>query len=240
MARTDTLEHYLTDIADAIRTKTGASGTISASSFDTQITNIPSGTTYKIKSGSSSDPGYAYVINQLDTVELEGTSCQYMFYKCTGTSLPKVTNVTSSVTNMAYMYYGCQNVTSIDVSGYNTSGVETMNSMFYSSNTNPALKRLDLSNFTTTSLTNCANMFYQQRNLAVLDISNFDFTNVTNYGNMFNTVGNYASTSDGAYAYGLPYIYVKDATAQNWVLTQSNGHPSGWSTDNVVIKPSQT
>lgn len=43
MARTDTLEHYLTDIADAIRAKTGETGPISASSFDTSIGGIPSG-----------------------------------------------------------------------------------------------------------------------------------------------------------------------------------------------------
>lgn len=43
MARTDTLPHFLTDVADAIRTKTGSSDTIQASTFDTAIANIPSG-----------------------------------------------------------------------------------------------------------------------------------------------------------------------------------------------------
>ena len=43
MARTDTLPHFLTDVADAIRTKSGTSGTIQASTFDTAIANIPSG-----------------------------------------------------------------------------------------------------------------------------------------------------------------------------------------------------
>lgn len=43
MARTDTLGHFLTDVADAIRTKTGSADTIQASSFDTAIENIPSG-----------------------------------------------------------------------------------------------------------------------------------------------------------------------------------------------------
>ena len=40
MARTDTLPHFLTDVADAIREKTGESGTIQASTFDTAISNI--------------------------------------------------------------------------------------------------------------------------------------------------------------------------------------------------------
>lgn len=43
--RTDTLPHFLTDVADAIRAKAGTSGTIQASTFDTAIANIPSGTT---------------------------------------------------------------------------------------------------------------------------------------------------------------------------------------------------
>ena len=43
MARVDTLGHFLTDVADAIRTKGGTSATIQASSFDTAIANLPSG-----------------------------------------------------------------------------------------------------------------------------------------------------------------------------------------------------
>ena len=45
MARVDTLPHFLTDVADAIRTKGGTSTTIQASSFDTAIANLPSGGT---------------------------------------------------------------------------------------------------------------------------------------------------------------------------------------------------
>lgn len=37
MARTDTLPHFLTDVANAIRTAEGSSGTITASDFDTRI-----------------------------------------------------------------------------------------------------------------------------------------------------------------------------------------------------------
>lgn len=43
MARTDTLGHFLTDVAEAIRTKKGTSNTITASDFDTEIASIPSG-----------------------------------------------------------------------------------------------------------------------------------------------------------------------------------------------------
>lgn len=43
MARTDTLGHFLTDVADAIRIKGGTSADIQASSFDTAIANLPGG-----------------------------------------------------------------------------------------------------------------------------------------------------------------------------------------------------
>ena len=43
MARTDTLGNFLTDVAEAIRTKKGTTDTIVASEFDTEIANLPSG-----------------------------------------------------------------------------------------------------------------------------------------------------------------------------------------------------
>lgn len=43
MARIDTLPHFLTDVADAIREKKGTQETIQASDFDTEIENLPSG-----------------------------------------------------------------------------------------------------------------------------------------------------------------------------------------------------
>lgn len=44
MARTNTLANFLTDVANAIRTKKGTQETISASTFDTEILNLPGGT----------------------------------------------------------------------------------------------------------------------------------------------------------------------------------------------------
>lgn len=43
MARIDTLGNFLTDVAESIRTKTGETGTILASEFDTKIKNIQGG-----------------------------------------------------------------------------------------------------------------------------------------------------------------------------------------------------
>lgn len=43
MARTNNLTNFLTDVADAIRSKKGTQATIQASDFDTEILSIPSG-----------------------------------------------------------------------------------------------------------------------------------------------------------------------------------------------------
>lgn len=45
MARTNTLTNFLTDVATAIRTKSGTTGTIAASAFDTKIGEL---TNYKV------------------------------------------------------------------------------------------------------------------------------------------------------------------------------------------------
>lgn len=49
MARTDTLGNFLTDVAEAIRTKEGTTETISASEFDTRIANLSGGGTGELK-----------------------------------------------------------------------------------------------------------------------------------------------------------------------------------------------
>ena len=46
MARTDSLSNYLTDVATAIKNKKGDQTAINAANFDTEIANLPSGTTY--------------------------------------------------------------------------------------------------------------------------------------------------------------------------------------------------
>ena len=40
MARTDTLNNFLTDVADSIRSKKGTTNSIPASNFDTEIESI--------------------------------------------------------------------------------------------------------------------------------------------------------------------------------------------------------
>ena len=52
MARIDNLSNFLTDVANAIRNKNGATGVISAANFDTEINAISAGVNVEVASGT--------------------------------------------------------------------------------------------------------------------------------------------------------------------------------------------
>ena len=153
--------------------------------------------------------------------------------------VPKITGI-ENVTNMMGMFSNCSAVSDskdLNLSEYNTSSITDFSSMFFLSSTyTPKMTSLDLSNFDLSSGTSYSNMFSGQKKIAVLDISGTDLNKNATWTTMFKEMGTACLQSDGAYADGIPYVYVKDATAQNLILTKSNGKPSTWSTNNVVIK----
>ncbi len=90
---------------------------------------------------------------------------------------------TSSVTNMGYMFSGCSSLTSLDLSGFVTSSVTDMNGMFKSC---LSLKSLDLSSFDTSSVTYMNQMFEGCSSLNSITFGeDFDTSSVTTMGFMF-------------------------------------------------------
>ena len=94
---------------------------------------------------------------------------------------------TSNMTSTSYMFYKSTSLTSIDLSGFDTSKVVNMSSMFAGC-TN--LKDLNLSNFDTSNVTNMAGMFGNIvsggcSSLKEIDLSNFNTSNVTSMASMF-------------------------------------------------------
>ena len=90
---------------------------------------------------------------------------------------------TSEVTNMAYMFYGCTGLRSIDLTGFNTSEVTDMNSMFNHCN---SLTSLDLSSFNTARVTDMSMMFQTCLNLKTIYVGRGWTTSaVTSSDNMF-------------------------------------------------------
>ena len=97
-----------------------------------------------------------------------------------------------SVSEKVYLNSDCANMfthftgmTDIDLSSFDTSEVEDMNSMFYF---NFALEKLDVSGFDTSRVRSMREMFDNCSSLKELDVSNFNTSNVENMRYMFYNV----------------------------------------------------
>ena len=86
------------------------------------------------------------------------------------------------VTNMAWMFLNCSNITSLDMSNFNTSDVTTMRMTFGNCK---GLTSLDVSSFDTSKVKNMYSMFENCYHLTELDLSSFDTSKVENMRNMF-------------------------------------------------------
>lgn len=89
---------------------------------------------------------------------------------------------TAQTTNMFGMFYGCQNIKSLDLSGFDTANVKYMDYMFRNCFN---LETLDISSFRTTEVTSMASMFGSCEKLSSIDVSSFDTSHVTTMWRMF-------------------------------------------------------
>ena len=111
-------------------------------------------------------------------------SMYYMFSSCSNlTSLDLSGFDTSAVRTMIGMFESCSSLTNLDLSGFDTSDVTSMGIMF---NGCSNLTSLDLSGLDTSAVTSMSNMFMNCYDLASLDLSGFDTSAVTSMSNMFN------------------------------------------------------
>ena len=106
-----------------------------------------------------------------------------MFFGCSSlTSLDLTGLDTSSVTNMRDMFRSCSSLASLDLSGLDTSSVTNMGSMFEGCS---KLTSLDLSGFDTSSVTSMTAMFADCSSLTSLDLSGLDTSSVECMHEMF-------------------------------------------------------
>ena len=89
---------------------------------------------------------------------------------------------TSKVTNMSSMFRSCSSLTNLDLSNFNTSNVTHVEYMFVGCS---SLTSLDLNGFNTSSVTNMGDMFNGCLSLTSLDLSSFNTSNVTYMDDMF-------------------------------------------------------
>lgn len=105
------------------------------------------------------------------------TTCLLWFGSCTNlTSIEGLENLnTSDVTRMDYMFYKCEQLRALDLSGFNTEKVENMRDMFSNCKN---METLNLSSFKTNNLTDMSEMFLECNKIAQLDLSGFNTSGV--------------------------------------------------------------
>jgi len=129
--------------------------------------------------------GYVFSVNKIscDWKTEKMTSTRQMFTGCQKLTYVDVSGFnTGNVTDMNHMFHCCHSLTTLDVSNFDTSKVTDMHNMFYGC---IGIKTIDVSGFDTSKVTDMCYMFHDCKSLTSLDVSNFDTSNVTNMKYMF-------------------------------------------------------
>lgn len=158
-----------------------ATGTLT---FQCSSAKTDADTDYFLNEGSD-DPGWyktkpadiKTVVFKRNFRDARPTTCSLWFGSCTNlTSIKGLENLnTSDVTRMDYMFYKCDQLRALDLSGFNTEKVENMRDMFSNCKN---LETLNLSSFKTNNLKNMSEMFLGCNKIAQLDLSGFNTSGV--------------------------------------------------------------
>ena len=107
----------------------------------------------------------------------------FMFYGCNNiTSIDLSSFNSQNVTNMSGMFYGCSNLSKIDFYSFDTQKVLNMSGMFAGCSN---LTDIDLTSFITQKITNMSLMFCGCSKLSNIDLSTFNTYNVINMFSLF-------------------------------------------------------
>jgi len=88
----------------------------------------------------------------------------------------------NDLTNCEKIFYGCENITEVDLSEFNGTNVNEYNNMFEDC---ISLTSINISNLDTSSAKNMSYMFFNCLNITSLDLSSFNTHLVTNMSSMF-------------------------------------------------------
>ena len=128
---------------------------------------------------------------------VSATSLKYMFYGCKNMTSVDLDGLdTTNVTNMNAMFYECASLTELELPDFDTSHVTNMAAMF---NGCTSLTNLDLSGIETSAVTNMHGMFWSCYKLASLNLSGFDTADVTNMAYMFSGCSSLTTLNLGSF-----------------------------------------
>jgi surface protein len=198
--------------------------------YDTQRSSRP-GTTYDLNTGTN-HPGWetdgtksnvTKVVFDPSFADARPTSTYDWFYGMRNLLSIMDMNYlnTNEVTEMRYMFCGCNKLTSLDVSHFNTSQLTTMRSMFDSCY---GLTSLDLSSFNTSQVFNMGDMFHDCNNLRTIYVGDGWSTAAVTYStNMFNgctsLVGGQGTTYDADHV-GAEYAHIDGGPSNPGYFTE--------------------
>ena len=177
-----------TAIAQSISNKgVECSATDKLSTFATKIDSIKTGSTggtgekFVVPNGLKF--GYSTVFDPELYDVSNVTDMSVMFYECSRlTSLDLSGWNTSKAIYMENMFQECSRLTSLDLSGWNTSKVTDIRAMFHNCS---ALTSLDLSGWNTSKVTDISGMFYNCSALTSIDLSGFSLISCTKAADIF-------------------------------------------------------
>ena len=155
-----------------------------ASSFGVNTVSLEdeANSDYEIKAWYDSVTKTAYYYTEAEKIFLNDDS-NAMFYNLVNlTSLDVSSFDTSKVRGMGNMFFGDEKLTTLDLSNFDTRILTNMDKMFYGMSN---LTNLNISSFDTSNVTNMNALFYGMANIENIDISNFNTRNITNMSYMF-------------------------------------------------------
>ena len=107
----------------------------------------------------------------------------HLFYGCKNLTNLNLSDFNSSkIINATRMFYNCSSLIGIDLSSFETENVNDLSYMFYDCS---SLKNLDLFNFETYAIEDMSYMFYNCKSIVYLDLFSFKTENVKDMSYMF-------------------------------------------------------
>lgn len=130
------------------------------------------------------DPYYGYQsVSVADGCTVSPASCAWWFYGAWHLTSVSLTGLeTSGTTSFAHMFDGCSNLQDLDATPLDTSSATSTAYMF---NYCRYLRTLDLSGFDTSNVTDMSHMFCQCEHIAPLDLSSWDTSSATDMSYLF-------------------------------------------------------
>lgn len=204
---------------------------------DDQLFKRTGGTAYSLNVGSN-DPGWSAIASQVNKVVLDASFADARpttIYKWFDrmSNLTEITDMkylnTSEVTNMDFLFSGCQKLASVDLSRFDTRKVTTMSMIFDKC---WELKTLDVSSFNTENVKDFSWMFNDCNQLKVIDLTGFDTRSGTCTNGMFSQCSSLTTIYVGD-AWKMDNIHDSSQMFQGCSSSLVGGAGTVWSTSHI-------